>query len=81
MTVHSNDPLRRDRHVVAPRSNMMSWLLGALAVAALLGVVIWSMSDNTNVARTGTDINTGTATTRTAPTPQTPAAPATPARP
>ena len=82
MTVHPNDPLHTDRHVGMRREGgMMSWLVGILAVAALLGFVIWSMSGPSTVATNRGDVNTGTTTTRTAPAPTAPAAPATPARP
>lgn len=82
MTVHPNDPIHRDRDVGMRRDGgVMSWLLGALAVAALLGVVFWSMSGPSTVATNRGDVNTGTTTTRPAPAPAAPAAPATPARP
>ena len=79
MTVHPNDPLNRDLIISTRRDgSSMSWLLGALAVVALLGVLFWSMSGPSTVATNRGDVNTGTTTTRTAPVP---AAPATPARP
>ena len=87
MTLHANEsrPVDPPRHPMTPvRDSSRGWILGAVAVFAVLGLIVWSMSNNTvPTASDRTDINTGSAT-RTAPaTPVAPApAPATtPARP
>ena len=76
--MHNDDFHRRDStYVDRPvRDNTMSWVLGALAVVALLGVLFWSFGGDTNTASTRTDTNTG-AVTRTAPAPTPAPAPTT----
>ena len=81
MTYH-DDPNRGHRVV---RDNKMGWILGLLAVIAVIGLIIWSLSDNNRTtAGTGAG-NTGATSggaTKSAPAPA-PAnpSPGTPARP
>lgn len=67
-----------------PRSRGPSWIIGAIALLAVLGVLLWSMSnDDSSTARTGSDINTGTTAGQIAPPAGAPTGtgPGTPSRP
>ena len=71
MTMHND----RDRNILKSRTrdSNMTWVLGALAALAVLGLLIWALSgDNTNTAGTGGDTTTGSAS-RPAPAPAPPA--------
>ena len=71
----------RDRNGVKtrPGDNNRTWVLGALAILALVSVLFWTFSGGrTNVANNTGDPNTGSVT---APAPAGPAAGTAPARP
>jgi hypothetical protein len=72
-----------DDRMTGRRDDTMKWVLGAVALIALLGVIFWSTADNNSpTVRNNTDTNTGSVS-RTAPAPGDPQAPlpGNPARP
>ncbi len=81
MTFDPSDPRARDNYIERYPSRDVSpmWGLGALALLVLLGLFLWGMSGDTNVATSPADTNTGSVT-RTAPQPPA-TTPPTPARP
>ena len=43
---------RRNRYAAANQGSGTMWIAGIAAVVVMLGIIIYSMSDNTNVATT-----------------------------
>ena len=78
MSVHNNK--NRPSHPMTRQSNVTGWVLGGLALFAVLALIMWGTGGNNNTASTSKDANTGTVT---APAPATPATPSpgTPPRP
>ena len=79
----AHDPMNpgRPRYVGPRRENYMTWLLGALAAIAFLGIMFWAFTgDPTTTASNPRDTNTGEVT-RSEPAPANPAPGGAPSRP
>ena len=77
MSIHPNDhrPVSRPTYPMTRRRSASGLVLGAIAIVAVLGLILWSMSDNDSTTATNrSDKNTGAATRTAPPNPPTPSA-------